>query len=195
MLEEAIQVIRKLFSGETVTFRGHHIETENARLWDCPSAPPPIGVAVSGPESCTIAGRYADAMIAVQPDAELGEQFGAEGGAGKPRIGQAAVAFDPDPAAATERAREQFRWFVGGWNVMAELPSPKSFDAASRTVREEDVSAQVPCGPDVGRHVDTVARFVEAGFTHVALVQVGADAQDPFFAFAEQELLPALREL
>jgi hypothetical protein len=42
---------------------------------------------------------------------------------------------------------EQFRWFTGGWRVNAELPVPASFEVASRTVREADVSAQIPCGP------------------------------------------------
>jgi G6PDH family F420-dependent oxidoreductase len=195
MLEEALQIIRKLLAGDTVTFRGHHLETEHARLWDLPSDPPPIGVAVSGPDSATIAGRYADAMIAVQPEAAYGERFDAAGGAGKPRIGQAAVSYDPDVTAATKRALEQFRWFVGGWDVMAELPSPRSFDAAAQTVREDDITAQIPCGDDVEQHVDAVRKFADAGFTHVALVQVGGDAQDPFFGWAERELLPALRQL
>jgi hypothetical protein len=62
-------------------------------------------------------------------------------------------------------------------------------------VREEDVAQQVPCGDDVDAHVAAVGNFVEAGFTHVALVQVGGDAQGPFFDWAERELLPALREL
>jgi hypothetical protein len=47
----------------------------------------------------------------------------------------------------------------------------------------------------VDKHVQAVRRFVEAGFTHVALVQVGAEGQGQFFEFAERELLAALRAL
>ncbi len=195
MLVDALEIIRDLFAGETVTRRGTQLQTENARLWDLPSTPPPIGVAVSGPESCRIAGTLGDAMIAVQPDAELGERFAADGGAGKPRIGQAALSYDVDQSAATKRALEQFRWFVGGWDVMAELPGPKHFAAASELVREEDIRRQVPCGDDVDEHVGAVRRFVEAGFTHVAVVQIGGDAQGPFLDWAERELLPALRAI
>ena len=50
------------------------------------------------------------------------------------------------------------------------------------------------CGPDVAAHVEAVRPFVEAGFTHVALVQVGGDTQPEFLRFAADELLPALRE-
>jgi hypothetical protein len=78
---------------------------------------------------------------------------------------------------------------------MAELPDPRAFDAATESVREDDIAEVVPCGPDTGQHVEAVRRYVDAGFTHVALVQVGADRQDDFIAWAGQELLPALRKL
>jgi hypothetical protein len=88
---------------------------------------------------------------------------------------------------------DQFRWFTGGWRVNAELPVPESFDAASKTVREEDVSTQMPCGPDVERHVAGIREFDAAGFTHVALVQIRGDTQERSITWAATELLPALR--
>jgi G6PDH family F420-dependent oxidoreductase len=195
MLEEAVEIIRALFDGETVTRRGTYIDVEAAKLWDLPPTPPRIGLAVSGARGCELAGELADAMIAVEPDAELGERFDAAGGAGKPRIGQVGLSYDPDEATARARAHDQFRWFTGGWDVMAELPGPKHFASATDSVREEDVAAQVPCGPDVDRHVEAVKKFVDAGFTHVAVVQIGGDHQGPFFDWAEAELPPALRKL
>jgi len=195
MLVEALEIIRAMFDGETVTFRGAHLHAGNAKLWDLPPDPPPIALAASGPESCDIAGQYGDALIAVQPDAELGRRFDESGGRGKPRIGQAALSYDTDEQQARKRAHEQFRWFGGGWDVMAELPATKHFASAADAVREEDVAEQIPCGDDVDAHVAAVRKFIDAGFTHVALVQVGGDVQDPFFEWAERELLPALREL
>jgi G6PDH family F420-dependent oxidoreductase len=181
-----------MLAGETVTHRGRHLSAEGAKLWDCPDDPPDIGVAVSGPESTALAGEHADVMIAVEPRPELGQWFDQAGGVGKPRIGQVAISYDPDEAAARKRAREQFRWFLGGWDVMAELPGPRHFAAASATVTEDDVAEQIPCGADVDAVVDAVGEFVDAGFTHVALVQIGADHQNAFFLWAEDELLPAL---
>ena len=160
---------------------------------DLPDTFPPIGIAVSGPESCRLAGRHTDAMIAVEPRAELGQRFVEAGGSGKPRIGQIALSYDPDEQIAVRRAMHQFRWFTGNWKVNAELPVPASFDAASKTVREEDVSSQMPCGPDIRRHVAGIREFEAAGFSHVALVQVGADTQEQFITWAATELLPALR--
>jgi G6PDH family F420-dependent oxidoreductase len=195
MLDDAVRIIKRLLDGETVTHRGRYLSTEGAKLWDRPAEPPPIGIAVSGASSCALAGAHADVMIAVEPKPELGELFDAAGGAGKPRIGQTALSYDVDVHAAEQRAREQFRWFLGGWHVMSELPSPTSFSAASEAVGEDDVAAQIPCGPDVGAHVAAVRKFVDAGFTHVAVVQVGGEHQAPFFDWASSELLPALREL
>jgi alkanesulfonate monooxygenase SsuD/methylene tetrahydromethanopterin reductase-like flavin-dependent oxidoreductase (luciferase family) len=44
---------------------------QSARLWDLPDQPVPIGIAVSGPDSCRLAGQKADIMIAVEPQAEF----------------------------------------------------------------------------------------------------------------------------
>ena len=195
MLTEAVRIIRALFEGNYVNFDGRHYRVDSAKLWDVGAPAPRIGIAVSGEQSCRIAGKYADAMIAVQPDAELGELFDGFGGAGKPRIGQLPICFDTDRAAAIERAHEQFRWFGGGWKVNAELPGPAAFAAASQFVRSEDVADSIPCGDDPQAVLDAVRQFVDAGFTDVALVQIGGEHQDGFLEWAEKELLPALREL
>jgi G6PDH family F420-dependent oxidoreductase len=193
MLEEAVEIIRALWSGDTVTYKGKYFDVESAKVWDLPDTAPPIGIAVSGRSSCRLAGRHADAMIAVEPNAELGRMFDEAGGSDKPRVGQIALSYDPDPDVALKRAMEQFRWFTGGWGVNAELPVPASFDQASRTVGLDDISEKMPCGPDVEKHVAGIRAFESAGFTHIALIQVGGDTQEQFMTWAATELLPALR--
>src|SRR3546814_16863442 len=44
MLAEAVQIIQRMFEGETVTFRGAHIAAEGDRLWDLPPDAPPLGI-------------------------------------------------------------------------------------------------------------------------------------------------------
>ncbi len=197
MFGEAVDIITELFGGKYVDYAGEHFRVTGAKLWDVGRTPPRIGIAVSGPKSCTLAGEKADAMIAVEPDASLGERFDAAGGTGKPRIGQLPICYDADRDAAIDRAHDLFRWFGGGWKVNADLPGTAGFAAASQFVRKEDVADSIPCGSDVGAVIDAVREFTEAGFTHVALVQIGGEAehQDPFFDWSERELLPALREL
>lgn len=194
-LTEAVEIIRALFAGGYVNYRGKHFTVESARLWDLPETAPPIGIAVSGRQSCEIAGRLADVLIAVEPNDELGKMFDAAGGAGKPRVGQIPVCFGADRDKAVARAHEQFRWFGGGWKVNAELPGTTGFAGASQFVRPEDVAEQVPCGDDVDEFVDKIRPFVDAGFTHVALVQIGGDQQRSFLDWSAQTLLPRLREL
>jgi G6PDH family F420-dependent oxidoreductase len=189
-----------LFDGDgdgngRVNYRGRHFDVEQAKLWDLPTQRVPIGIAVSGESSCQLAGTKADLMIAVEPKGELGEMFGAHGGAGKARVGQVALACDTDRDAAIERAHAQFRWFGLGWKVNADRPNPESLDAATAFVSPEHVAESLGCGPDVEEHVEKIRPFIDAGFTEVALVQIGSDHQEPFMAWAEKELLPALRSL
>jgi G6PDH family F420-dependent oxidoreductase len=197
MLEEAVQIIRGLLEGgdERFNFRGEYFDVEQAILWDPPRQPVPIGIAVSGEVSCSLAGRLGDIMVAVEPKSELGEMFDAAGGAGKPRVGQVAISYDSEREIAIERAQEQFRWFGLGWKVNADLPNPESFESATQFVRPEDVADQIPCGPDLEQHVEAIRPFIDAGFTEIALVQIGAEQQPDFIEWAEHELLPALRSL
>jgi G6PDH family F420-dependent oxidoreductase len=195
MFEEALQIIRDLFEGGYVDFVGDYYRVDSAKLWDLADQPPKIGVAVSGEQSAALAGEFADAMIAVEPEAELGEMFDKAGGSGKRRIGQVPICWDPSRDAAIKRAHDQFRWFGGGWKVNAELPGTSAFAGATQFVRPEDVAESIPCGPDVQAHVDAVKEFVAAGFTDVAVVQIGGQTQPDFLEWAEHELVPALHNL
>ncbi|MYT74931.1 MULTISPECIES: LLM class F420-dependent oxidoreductase [unclassified Streptomyces] len=192
-LGEAVEIIRALLDGEELTRHGRHFDVDRARLWDLPDTRVPIGVAVSGPASCALAGRLGDLVIATEPQRELLDAFDRAGGSGKPRVGQLPVCYDPDRATAVARAHEQFRWSVGGWRVNSELPHPASFAQATELVSPEDVAESVPCGSDVDEFVEAVRPYAEAGFTEIALVQIGGDHQDAFLTWAQKELLPALR--
>jgi len=196
MLAEATDIITELFAGDgTVNYRGRYFDVETAKLWDLPDERVPIGIAVSGPDSCRLAGRKADLMVAVEPKRELGEMFDDAGGAGKPRVGQIAIAYDTDREAAITRAHEQFRWFGLGWKVNADLPNPDAFEGATQFVTPEQVAEQLSCGPDVEEHVEQFKPYLDAGFDEIAIVQIGAERQEQFIAWAERELLPALRSL
>jgi G6PDH family F420-dependent oxidoreductase len=196
MLAEAVRIIGSLLDGDqSVNFRGDHFNVEQARLWDLPTELVPIGLAVSGEQSCRLAGRHADLMIAVEPRGDLGEMFDAAGGEGKPRVGQIALCYDTDRDAAVQRAHEQFRWFGLGWKVNADLPNPESFDAATAFITPDQVGDAISCGPDVEEHVKAIRPFIDAGFTEIALVQIGGEHQEPFLRWAQDELLPTLRAL
>ncbi|MFZ4235427.1 LLM class F420-dependent oxidoreductase [Streptomyces murinus] len=194
MLEEAVEIIRALFGGEHVTHHGRHYQVESAKLWDVPEQPPPIGIAVSGEQSCRLAGERGDLLIATEPKPELLAAFDRHGGRGKPRVGQLPVSYDPDRDTAVKRAHAQFRWFGLGWKVNAELPHPDSFESATQFVTPDDVAASIPCGDDPDAFVEAVRPYARAGFGELALVQIGGDTQPDFLRWSAKTLLPALRE-
>jgi G6PDH family F420-dependent oxidoreductase len=194
MLEEAMTIIRELFQGGYVNFAGDHYRVDSAKLWDLPQQPVPIGVAVSGEQSITTFAPLADHLIGVEPDAETVARWDAAVGHSSSRkIGQLPISWAPDRDKAVARAHEMFRWFGGGWKVNAELPGPAGFAGASQFVRPEDVADSIPCGPDLDAIVKAVREFEDAGFTDLALVQIGDESQHDFLQVAEKELLPALR--
>jgi G6PDH family F420-dependent oxidoreductase len=193
MLQEAVEVIRGLWEGGFVNYRGEHFDVESAKLYDLPDQPIPLGIAVSGEQSCAIAGELADVGIAVEPDGNLVKLFARLGGRGKPVVGQTGCCYGPDPSAALTLAHQQFRWFGSGWKVNAELPGPAAFDAASQFVREDDMAEQIPHGPDVVGYVAGVQKFARAGFTELAFVQIGPD-QAAFCEWYATTLRPALQQ-
>jgi len=198
MLREAIVIIRQLLSGDLVDHKGEYFQVDSARIWDVPDDPVTIGVAVSGQRSLDAFATVSDHVIAVEPDAKLVDGWhSARQATGLPGggrvIGQIPICWDPDRDAAVKRAHEQFRWFGGGWAVNADLPTPAGFAGATQFVSPEVVAENIPCGPDLDAIVESVSAYWEAGFTDVALVQIGDEGQDEFLAKAAEPLLEKLR--
>ncbi len=195
MFAEAVEIIRELLAGKGyTTYHGEYFAVDGGKIWDLPEGGVPIGIAVSGEKSVQLAGEYADVLMATEPRAELVEGFDAAGGAGKPRVGQMPICYDTDRDAAVQRAHAMFRWFGLGWKVNAELPGTAAFDAASQFVRPEDVAGSIPCGDDVDAVLEGAKAYADAGFTHLALVQIGGDQQHPFVDWTAKTLLPAWRD-
>ena len=114
MLREAIQVIRELFTGEVVDWRGEYFEIDSARLWDLPETPVAIAAAVSGDRSVQAFAQLADHLIAVEPNPDLVDAWHdarrATGLPGHVRvIGQIPICWDPDREAAVARTEKGVR--------------------------------------------------------------------------------------
>jgi G6PDH family F420-dependent oxidoreductase len=197
MLLEAIEIIRALHSGEQTTWVGEHFRVDSAKIWDLPEQPVPLAAAVSGPGSINRFAPLVDHLVAVEPDADLIKGWDAARSEhelpASRKIGQIPICWGADKDAAIERAHELFRWFGGGWHVNADLPTPVAFDAASQFVRKDDIADSIPCGPDLDELVEGVRPFWEAGFTDVALVQIGDESQEQFLAEIAGPLLEKLR--
>ena len=196
MLVEAATLIRELHTGELTTWEGDYYRVDSARIWDAPDGGVPLAIAVSGQKSIEKFAPLADHLVAVEPDPGLIKAWDQEKGSTASRkMGQLPICWDPDRDRAISKAHDQFRWFAGGWAVNADLPTPAGFEGASQFVRPEDIAEQIPCGPDLDAIAEAVRAYVDAGFTDVAVVQVGDEGQFEFLAQAAEPLLSKLRAL
>jgi coenzyme F420-dependent glucose-6-phosphate dehydrogenase len=194
MLEESIEVMRLLWQGGEQTHRGKYYTVENARVYTLPDQPPQVYVAASGPKTAEAAGRIGDGLIGVAPEAKIVNKFDEAGGKGKPHYGQFTVCWAQDEA---EARRTAFEWWPNAaikGELSQELPTPAFFEQAAKMVSEDDVAEAVVCGPDPEPHIKKIKEFVEAGFEHVYVHQVGPD-QLGFIDFYKNEVLPKFQQI
>ena len=160
-------------------------------MYDLPDSPPPIAVAAAGPKAATVAGRIGDALISTAPDHAVVETFEKAGGTGKPRYGQLHVCWAESDDKARRIALDHWPNAAIPGELGQELPLPAHFEQVAGLVTEEEVAKAIVCGPDPKRHLDRIREYVDAGFDHVYVHQVGPE-QTGFFRFYEREILPAL---
>jgi G6PDH family F420-dependent oxidoreductase len=192
MLEEAVEVMRALFTGEQVTHRGRFYTVETARLYTLPEQPPPIYMSAFGPKAVAMAARIADGYISTSPDAELLQRWRDGGGGTKPAQAGVKVCWSRDAAKA--RATAYRLWPTTGLSgeLSQVLPTPAHFEQATELVTEEHVASSITCGDDVKAHVDAIQEYVDAGFDEVYVSQIGPE-QEGFFAFYAEHVLPEFR--
>jgi G6PDH family F420-dependent oxidoreductase len=193
MLAEAVAIIRELWSGELMSHRGMHYVVENARIYSVPEALPDIYIAASGTESATLAGRIADGFVSTAPTKDLIATFQRSGGGSKPRYGQLTVAWGRDADKAKQYLAQQ--WPTAGipGQSQQELPLPQNFEELASLVHPDQLAERVPCGPDPVPIVDSIRQYADAGYDHLAIHQVGDEAE--FIRFFAQSVLPQLAEI
>ena len=191
MLEEAIEVIRLLWEGGVQSHEGRFYEVDTARLYTLPDELPPIVIAAGGTTAAELAGRIGDGLVTTSADAKVVKAFEAAGGKGKPKYAEMGVCWAADEREARRIAREWWPTSVIASDLHWELPLPSHFDAAVADVTEEQVAKEIVCGPDADRHLEGIRKYVDAGFDHVCIHQVGPD-QEGFLKFYQREVLPKL---
>lgn len=190
MLEEAVAVIRELWTGEVVEHHGEYYDVEHARLYSLPETPPDVYVSGFGPKAARLAGRIGDGFCCTKPDADLVTAFQDAGGAGKPTQGGTKVCWGPDAAKARETAHHYWRNEVLPGELAQILPTPEHFQQAS-TLIEVD-AMPTPVGPDPKVHIEALRQYLDAGFDELYVLQIGPD-QEGFFSFFADNVLPELR--
>ena len=191
MLEEAIELIRRLWTGEVVTEWTPHFTVDRARIFTLPETSPPIAVAASTTMAAELAGRAGDALVATSPDAEIVDAFREDGGEGRPVYGQLTLCYGPEEEKAKQEALEWWPNTSVPGETGIELAEPQHFEEVAQLISADMVSEKVVCGPETEPILEKIGSFVDAGFDHVFLHQVGP-RQEEFLTFAKEELLPAI---
>jgi G6PDH family F420-dependent oxidoreductase len=196
---EAVDIITKLFSGKEVKHAGEFFTLEKTKLWTLDEAPP-IYIATAGPVTAKRTGRQVDGIIT--PGATLEKVGGildkfAEGAreAGKdpdtmPKILQLHLSWAPTHAEAVAHAMTE--WPNGGMKFpKGDIRSPYDFEQMAKLVRPEDFDGRMLVSDDPDAHRAEIQRFIDAGFTHVYLHNVGRNQREWIDVFS-REVLPAL---
>ncbi|MCA1587420.1 MAG: TIGR03557 family F420-dependent LLM class oxidoreductase [Chloroflexi bacterium] len=191
MLVEAIEIMRGLWDGDLFSYRGEYYTVENARLYTLPAEPVRIMVAAGGPESAELAGELGDGFIGTSPEAEVVKTFRSSGGEGKPTYGQVTLCWAKTKDEGAKTLHKIWRSAGVPGDLSYELPLPRHFEQASELVAPKKLAETMPVGPKVDRYVEVIQQYVDAGYDHVYLHQVGPD-QEGFFRFWRDELQPAL---
>ena len=196
MLAEAVEIIRELFDGGYVSTTGQHFRVDSAKLWDLPDR--------AGCRSrwrCRAASRWRPSRRSPtrwSPSSRspsLVTGFDDAAGVQLPQDRAAAALLGTRPRRRRgDRATSSSAGSRAGGRSTPSCRAPPGSRRRRSSCGRDDVAEAIPCGPDVAAHVEAVRPFVDAGFTHVALVQIGGQTQAEFVSFAARELLPALRE-
>jgi probable non-F420 flavinoid oxidoreductase len=195
-LRECADITRALWAGETVTHHGR-VTVEEARLYTRPERPPLlVGAAVSA-ETAAWVGGWADGLITVAGGSieklrRVVEAFRAHGGAGKPVLAQAKVAWGPDEAAARADALAQWGTNLMEGDAPWELRTPRQFEQAAAFVRPEDLDGGVRVSSDLGRHAAWLHDVAAAGVDEILVHNVARNQRAFLDAFGAR-VLPQLR--
>ena len=189
MLEEAVAVIRLLWQGGWQSHYGKYYTVEQARIFTLPEKPAPIMIAAVKPRSAELAGRIADGMISTAPERDLIKQFEQAGGKGKPRYGQVTICYAPTEDEAARTVRKC--WPNAGLSapLTTDLPLPTHFEKTVELLEPGKITEDVILGPEPRKHIDAINKFVDAGFDHVYVHQIGP-GQEQFFQFYTEKVLP-----
>ena len=191
MLEEAVDVIRQLWTGESVTHYGTHYTVEDARLFDIPDTLPPVIVSAFGPVASKLAAKIGDGLWVTGLGGDTIDDFHDAGGRG-PVFSQLTFCWDPDRDVAVERAHRIWPNTAVPGQLSQDLRTVQHFELAVEPFSANDIAEALPCGPVIDELVDSGRKAIAAGVDHLYFHQVG-DPLDGFLDVCTAELLPALR--
>ena len=189
MLEEAISIIRMLWKGDMCSFRGKYYTIENTQIYTLPSELPPILMSADGDLAAETAGRIADGLITPGIRDNIVKIFKKTGGDGKPCYAEASVCWAHNEKYAKNITYEYWPILANKNGLNWEIKTPKYFEELAKMTDPETLASEIVCGNDPEKHIDEIKRFIDAGYDHVFVHQLGPQ-QEGFIDFYKDEVLP-----
>jgi coenzyme F420-dependent glucose-6-phosphate dehydrogenase len=202
-LRESIELMRRLWSEERVTFEGQYYRTQAATIYDRPEQPVPIWIAASGPTAAAMAGELAEGFICTSgkgdalyrdtllPKVEEGLRRAGRPGNSIERMIEVKVSFDIDP----DRAKEDTRH----WAALALTPEekmsvedPREMERLADALPLDRAASRWIVSADPEEQLAQIRAYVELGFTHLVFHAPGPD-QARFLKLYAERVLPLLR--
>ena len=191
-LRDCVAVIRRLLTGDRISFDGS-IRVHDAQIWSLPASPPPLLGAAVSPETAEWVAEWADGLITVGSDAAATQEVRAAyrdaRGAGETAL-QVHVSLEESDEEALRVAGEQWSHATVPPDRIWDLEQPEDFEELADPT-EDTLRKAVLVAHSTDDLADRIAQVAE-GFDQVYLHHVGTD-QAAFLRRCEAELLPALR--
>jgi len=197
-MQEALEIIHRLFAGEKVSFDGTYYKTETAKLYSPPVGPLPVMMAAGGPKSADFAGRYADGLITSVKEPE----------------DTRAKVIEPYRRAAAARGASPLilatRWTVlaqnddEAWNCLLpmrglrapgrlETADPAELRQRADQMDRSEVLNSYTCVRDAAGLVDAYRALVADVGADIVSIQVMSEDPMATIQMIGKEVLPALR--
>lgn len=190
MLEEALEVIRELWTGESITHNGEYYTVEDARIFDLPDEPPPILVSAFGEKAAELAARAGDGLWITGIQQEVIDTYRSAGGKGDVWT-QLTFCWDEDEDAALKRAHRIWPNTGLPGQLPQDLRTVGHMEQAVSLVTEELIADSMAIGPDPKPILDSIEEARDAEIEYIYLHQIG-DPLDGFIELWSNELEPNL---
>jgi coenzyme F420-dependent glucose-6-phosphate dehydrogenase len=199
-MDEALEIIGRLFGGERFDFDGRHFKTKQAYLHSRGERRPPIYVSAFGPKAAGVAARRSDGLWTLaDPDnaPEVIDAYKAAcDDAGKEPgeiILQTGFSWAEDDDAALEACRgwkgaQPDEHYTDDWHIPEEM-----YANGEKQVSDEDLKQAYIIGSDPDLHVERIREVEQMGATVVCLQNASGVDPHAAFGFYGEQVLPALR--
>ena len=201
-LEEAIQIMKMLWSKEIVSFKGKYFKLRKANLYTKPASPPPIFVGASGRTAARIAGKYADGLLTltapeehyknvVFPAMEEGAKSVGRDPSKIVKAVEIAVSYDED----YDKALEASRYWGGALLPVVftqRIYDTREVEACGSLVGDKQIAENRLIGTSPEQHIKHLEKFLKTGFQHIYIQSSSPDEIKTIRMYSKQ-VLPYLR--